>query len=114
MTYNEYATKLYRFFGSTSILSEISTRTEELYNKKRKESMEREGNQYKELKTMFETISEEPSEDTLFILSAIDQLTKNLDDLFIDLTYENVQRFSENPDSISILENSEGYFLTFK
>ena len=114
MTYNEYARKLYRFFGSTSILSEIWTRTEELYNNKGKESMEREGNQYKEVKTMFEAISEEPSEGILFILSAIDQLTKNLDDLFIDLTYENVQRFSENPDSISILENSEGYFLTFK
>jgi len=114
MTYKEYATNLYRFFGKISILSKISTPTEEIYNKKSKESMEREGNQYKQLKATFETISEEPSEGILFILSAIDQLTKNLDALFIDLTYENVQRFSENPDSITILENSEGYFLTFK
>lgn len=79
MTYNEYATNLYRFFGKISILSKISTPIEEIYNKKSFESLERERNQYKQLKATFETISEEPSEGILFILSAIDQLTKNLD-----------------------------------
>ena len=50
MTYKEYATNLYRFFGKISILSKISTPTEEIYNKKSFESLERERNQYKQLK----------------------------------------------------------------